>query len=503
MIHADRILVVDDEAVIRELMLDILNEEGYDVEVASSGPEALAVLRERDEFVLLLTDIMMPDMNGIELIREARKVRHELIPIVMTGFATLDTARAAVKEGAYDYILKPFSLSEIKMAVANAIDRHRLANENARLRNLTELFHISETIAGIHEERKLLNFVLKAALDHVNAERGSLMLTTPDGKALEVAASVNIPEEGTKDLVRMGTRISGWVAQNVTPLLVEDLEQNPELAGMSRRISGDSSFISVPLQRKSTESDRFGRRASLPNVIAVLNVSKKKGGGSFSEGDLKTLSIVANHAAAALENARLIKDVERTHMATLQSMALLLEAKDTYTHGHSQRVCDYSVLLALKLGMNEQDVDALRIGAAFHDIGKVGVADAVLNKAEKLTQDEWEMIKRHPMIGFSILEPVQFLGEKQLQLVRGHHERLDGSGYPDGLTGDQISPLVRIIALADAYDAMSSNRAYRQAMPHDKIIAELKRFRGAYDPAFTDLIVEMIQSGEIVQGLKA
>ena len=178
MVTRERILVADDEAVILELMTDVLTDEGYTVDTAKNGREAIEMLRKDTDYVILLTDIMMPEMDGIELIREARRIDPSLIPIVMTGFATLDTARAAVKEGAYDYILKPFSLTEIKLAVSNALERHRLANDNARLREITELFNISETIAGIREERKLLEFVLNAALRHVNAQRGSIMVTT-------------------------------------------------------------------------------------------------------------------------------------------------------------------------------------------------------------------------------------------------------------------------------------------------------------------------------------
>ena len=175
----NKILIVDDESVIRELMMDILSEEGYSVESAPDAFEALELLREDDGFVLLFTDIMMPKMDGIELIREARRINPTLIPIVMTGYATLESARAAVKEGAYDYVLKPFSLSEIKLAVSNALERHHLANENARLLELTELFNISESVATFHDEKKLLDFVLKAALNRVGAERGSIMLMSP------------------------------------------------------------------------------------------------------------------------------------------------------------------------------------------------------------------------------------------------------------------------------------------------------------------------------------
>ena len=495
-----KILVVDDEAVIRELMTDILTDEGYAVESAPNAFEALDILRENSEFVLLFTDIMMPKMDGIELIREARAIAPSLIPIVMTGYATLESARAAVKEGAYDYVLKPFSLSEIKLAVSNALERYNLANENARLRELTELFRISEAIAVIHNERKLLDFVLRAALDRVGAERGSLMLTTEDGRALEVAASIGLPAERSHSTVSVGKSISGWVAEHSLPLCVRDIDDNPDLAEMSQKLQ-DGSFISVPLERKlKLEGMRRPRNLTDQRVLAVLNVTQKKGGGYFTESDLKILSIVANHASVALENVRLLHDVEDAHLATLQSMALVLEAKDPYTHGHSERVRNYAVMAAMKLGMSMEDVETIRLGSMLHDVGKIGVKDSILNKVERLTDEEWEQIKLHPKIGYDVLEPVNFLSPEHLALVRSHHERLDGSGYPDCLGGDGLDDRVRVLCVADTYDAMSSNRAYRKGLPVEKILSELKRCKGGqFDPKVAQLFIDLIESGEIMR----
>jgi response regulator RpfG family c-di-GMP phosphodiesterase len=493
-----KILVVDDEIVIRALLVDILTEEGYQVETASSGKMALDFLKGPDGFVILFTDIMMPEMNGIELIREARKVAPSVIPIVMTAFATLDTARAAVKEGAYDYVLKPFSLSEIKLAVTNAIERHRLEHDNARLREITELFNISESIAAIRDERQLLNFVLQAALERVGAERGSVMITTPDGQALEVAVSVGIPEENARSVVEVGSGISGWVAQHGRPLLVENINDNPGVVEMSRRLQ-DASFISVPLERKQPLSyDALVLGLEIPRVIGVINVNKKKSGRQFSEGDLKILSIIANHAAAALENVRLIKNVEDAHLATLQSMALLLEAKDAYTHGHSERVRNHCLKVARRMGMSEQDIEILRVAAPLHDLGKIGVKDDVLNKNGAPTVDEWGMIKRHPILGYDVLVPVRLLTREHLNLVRGHHERIDGSGYPDGLGGDQIPPATQVIIVADAYDAMASDRAYRPALSPDMIISQLRRFSGTqFSHKVAEVFVGLIEKGEL------
>lgn len=498
MVSGQKILVVDDESVIRDLLSDILSDEGYAVHTAPSGGRALDLLRDDDEFILLFTDIMMPEMDGIELIRKARGVRPEIIPIVMTGYATLESARAAVKEGAYDYVLKPFSLSEVKLAVSNAFERYDLAHENARLREISELFNISEAIATFRDEGQLLDFVLKAALERVNASRGSVLLTSPDGEELQVAASIGLPEEAEHAAMQMGSGISGWVAEHNKPLFVQDIHDAPQLDGISCQLV-DKSFISVPLERKICLDER-GRAArhSDPGVVAVLNVTSKQGSSIFNESDLKMLSIIAKHASAALENVRLIKDIEDSHLSTLNSMALLIEAKDKYTHGHSTRVRNYAVMAAMKLGLGPDDVETIRLGSTLHDIGKIGVADAVLNKVEKLTDDEWRSIKMHPVIGYDVLENVRFLSKEHLALVRSHHERIDGRGYPDGLKGDELSPLVRIIAVADAYDAMSSSRAYRAGLTPQQIVEELKRCSGAqFDPEVAALFIDLIENGEI------
>ena len=491
----NKILVVDDEAVIRELLSDILEDDGYPVETMPNAPSALKLLRERDDFVLLFTDIMMPDMDGIQLIREARKIRPTLIPIVMTGFATLETARAAVKEGAYDYVLKPFSLSEVKLAVSNAIDRYRLATENARLRELTEIFTISESMASIRDEHQLLDFVLNAALNQVGAYRGSLMVATSDGKALEMAASVGLPEEASAASIEIGKGISGQVALRGEAILVKDISKHPNVIEVSRGLS-ENSFVSLPL--KSKMGDVASDRSDAPGVLAVLNVCGKLGNGTFSEGDLKTLNIVANHAAAALDNVRRLRDAERAHLATLQDMAQILDARDQYLQGHSVRVQETCALLAEYAGLSREDTEALRIAALIHDIGNLGVDQTLLSKSESLSSAEKERVQKHTLIGYDIVKSLKSLNGSHLTIVRNHHERTDGGGYPDGLSGDDLSVEVRVIGIAEAYVAMASDRPYRKALSRDEIIDEFRCNSGTqFDPKLAELTISLIEDGKL------
>lgn len=489
---SDKILVVDDEAVIRELLSDILADEGYPVESRPNAPAALDALEGDDEFVLLFTDITMPEMDGIELIRRARKMRPSLVPIVMTGFATLETARAAVREGAYDYVLKPFSLSEVKMAVSNALERYKLANENVHLHSMNELFDISEQIASIRNERDLLEYVLEAAMSGVDAARGSIMLTTPDGKSLDIAASKGLPQEAMGQRIAMGSGISGLVAERGAALLMSNVADDPEIESRSRRLDGRS-FISVPLERRSSNGN-----GDIQRILAVLNVTQKHENHAFSEGDLKRLSIIANHASAAIENARLIRDIDDAHLDTIHAMARLLEAKDPTTRDHSRRVSSAALAIARSLAVSENELDALRVAGHFHDIGKIGVPDTILLKHDQLSGPEWQAIRQHPVIGYDILKQVKRLSKTHLDIVRSHHERLDGSGYPDKLKGDAIAPLVRIMSVADAYDAMANDMPFRKAMSNSAIVAQLGEGAGTqFDSDVVAAAVQLAESGEL------
>lgn len=488
----ERILVVDDEIVIRELMCDILAEEGYDVVPAQHGKAALDLITNEGNFVVLFTDIMMPEMDGIELIREARKVAPTLVPIVMTGYATLETARAAVKEGAYDYVLKPFNLSEIKLAVNNALDRFRLSNEIARLREITELFNISERIAAIRNEEQLLDFVLEAALARVNATRGSVMVVQPDGRKLEVVKSMGVAPGSSQQLVDMEGTISGWVATNVKPLLINDIENAPEFQAMGHGLE-TRSFISVPLEHKASPTDEMTiTEHDMPKVLAVINITGKRDGTEFTEGDLKTLSVVANHAAAALENARLLQDIEDGQREIVFTLGEIVETRSRETGNHVKRVAEYSKVLAKHYGLPHAETEVLRLASPLHDVGKVGIPDAVLNKPGKLTPEEFDVIKTHSQLGYDMLKVTKGRVLQSAAIIAlQHHEKWNGKGYPNALVGEEIHIYGRITGVADVFDALGVERVYKPAWELDRILGLFKEERGQhFDPHIVDIFFE-------------
>ena len=188
------------------------------------------------------------------------------------------------------------------------------------------------------------------------------------------------------------------------------------------------------------------------------------------------------------------QELEKSYMESIQTLRYTVEAKDSYTRGHSDRVSEFSVLLGKYLGLPDKDLKTLRLGGLFHDIGKIGVPDTILQKADKLTDDEYSQIKQHPNIGVHILSNATIFNDI-LPIVEHHHERYDGRGYPGMLKGEEIPYLARITAVVDSFDAMSSRRAYRDSLPLDKIISEFERCRGTqFDPQIDDVFLDIVRN---------
>ncbi len=186
--------------------------------------------------------------------------------------------------------------------------------------------------------------------------------------------------------------------------------------------------------------------------------------------------------------------LERAYMESIQTLRYTVEAKDAYTRGHSDRVSEYSVLIGRYMGLTESDLKILHIGGLFHDVGKIGVPDSILLKTDKLTDDEYSEIKNHPTIGAHILSTATIF-QDLIPIVKHHHEKYDGTGYPSKLAGDNIPFMARIAAVADTFDAMTSKRTYRNALPLDVVIAEIKRCSGTqFDPKVADVFLDILNN---------
>jgi len=326
-IHPEPILVVEDEDSVRNLMLRKLAREGLTAFGATNGIDALALLREHP-FGVVLSDINMPKLNGLELLQIIRETYPDIVVVMVTAYGDLDHAIAAMRLGASDYVVKPFDLNQLMNAVRQA--------QRLRQRNLARRY--------------------------------------------------------------------------------------------------------IEFQSRNPPSSEAGQRLLLSTVMALANS---------------------------------------------------LEAKDPYTVGHSQRVADLAEQLARVLGLPESEVQYIRLAGLLHDIGKIGIREAVINKPGPLTPAEYAHIQTHPLISERILVPVAELNGA-LRMIRSHHEHWDGSGYPDGLKELEIPVGARILTLADAYDAMTSQRPYRPPLPHEIAIREIRQGAGRhFDPNLSRLFAQM------------
>lgn len=228
------------------------------------------------------------------------------------------------------------------------------------------------------------------------------------------------------------------------------------------------------------------------DVLGVIVVCGRRAEGGFDEEEVNLLQNLALQTAVAIENSKLNEDVEQTYFETISALALAVEARDPYSRGHSDRVASFSLQIAGAMNLGQEDIAILRDAARLHDIGKIGVTDKVLKKPGRLTADEMDVMKKHPEIGEGIIRPIRSLRDL-CDIIRHHHEKLDGSGYPDGLKGEDVHLLVRILGIADIFDALTTTRPYRKSFSREKAIDMLRDMKGQVDPRIVDVLTQVVK----------
>lgn len=337
-----------------------------------------------------------------------------------------------------------------------------------QLKTLMEMTALINSTLDTHEIRKR---AIESATRLSDAEAGSLILI--DKERGELFFEVAIGEKGDKlkeIRLKKGQGIAGWVAENEEPAIANDVQNDPRFFKGADEKSEfvTKSVLCVPVRTKD-------------KTVGVLQVINKKD-NLFNEDDLEILSALSNQVAVAIENANLYQELKEAFYGTAEALAETIEKRDPYTGGHTKRVMNYSLAIGRQMGLSKAELENLKLSAILHDIGKIGIRDKVLLKEGRLEPQELSQMRMHSRFGAEILNHIKQLKDV-IPAVRGHHEQYNGTGYPDSLKVSEIPLSARIIAVADTFDAMTSDRLYRKALSVESAFEELRRCSGRqFDP---------------------
>lgn len=334
---------------------------------------------------------------------------------------------------------------------------------------------MGELVASSAQYEEILQKLVETTVELMKVEMCSIRLLEPETGLLHLAACAGFrPSYTTKGgAIALGEGCVGLACQERRPIAVRDISKSPFKYPEIAREYRLRSLLSVPI-------------ISRGRVLGGLTVYSTKP-HTYSDSEIHVLTAIASHAAVAISNATLYQD----SIGVLFSLAKAIEAKDSYTRGHSERVTNYARMLAEEAKLPRRITDLITLVCPLHDVGKIGVSEKILTKHGRLTPIERSIVARHPLIGADIVKPIRLFSEG-IAIVRNHHEWVDGSGYPDGLAGDDIPLIARITAIADAFDAMTSHRTYRHAFSVKHALAELRRMAARqFDKELAEVFVDM------------
>ncbi len=351
-----------------------------------------------------------------------------------------------------------------------------------RLLVLSNVFILGKEIVTNIDLNSLVDKFLSIARDGSNSEVAAIyLLREPDAEPHFTRVQIGGGSGKPVTTPLAITPLIRQVCREQKPITVDNLAQSAFAETEPGKFAGIAlqNTFAMPL----VVHDRF---------LGVIQMANKIGRGGFTSEDLDLLKILSGQIAFVIQNANLFQNLQSAYINTLGALTSAIDAKDSYTHGHSERVTELSVMLGREIAISSEELENLRIAGLLHDIGKIGIPEGILNKPGRLTDEEFEIIKSHPDLGVRILKKVEFL-HPIIPFILHHHERFDGRGYPAGLAGDRIPLCARIITVADTYDAMTSDRPYRKALDQQTALEEVLRCKGTqFDPQVAEAFVKLM-----------
>jgi putative nucleotidyltransferase with HDIG domain len=478
-----KVLVVDDEESILDVTEGFFQRKGHEVLTAANGKEAMDIVGRENSIDCCFTDINMPEMDGLELAHELQKKDVGFPVVIMTGYPSIENTIDTLKNGVVDFLIKPINLEQMELTLRRVVRQRSLFVENlilkeeikrqeklkqlnaelvTRIDDVNILNRIMEDFSNTDSSYDIFNKVVELGSEILKADNVIFHIWAEQTASLvSVASSDKIDNNNMFEDIK--PFIKGVIQTDAEPCLVSQGRARKELP------EGVLSLMVVPLKIRG-------------KVFGSASAIIRKGKESFDEKDIYYMTFITRKAASAIENIALYENIYDNLFSTLYAFVAAVEARDRYTREHSTRVAKIAYKIGEQMGCSDEELNIINFAGYLHDVGKIGIRDDILLKPGKLTEQEFEKIKEHPVIGADIVGKLGLWDKEQI-IIRHHHERFDGQGYPDGLKGEKIPKLARILAVADVVDAIGSDRAYRKRMEYEKMIKIIKENSGThFDP---------------------
>ena len=406
---------------------------GAIVTEAGDGVEGLDIVGSQD-FDLVITDIEMPRMDGFTFCSKLKShpTKNSIPVVILSSKEKEEDIELGFKVGAASYVLKSNAKNDLPARVREVLHKQSLLS--------------GRTVLVVDDSASIRNLI---------------------GKALRKAGFEVICAENGQEALKL-------LSRRIPDMILSDLHM-PKLDGLAfcKAVHANNALNQIPFIIMSSDGDRAKMRQLLQCGASAYLVQP------FNIDQLVVTAerFLSDHFSRILERTKSLESEQQLLIASITSLILALEARDQYTRGHSESVASLATDIAREMSLDEDQVERVRIAGKLHDLGKIGIRDEILLKPGPLTEAEWDILKQHPRIGAEILAPIQSLADI-IPALSGHHERMDGKGYPSGLKGSQISLLARMVAVADTYDALTSDRPYRKGFANEDALAIIEEAKG-------------------------
>lgn len=469
------ILTLDDDNIMTVTLQSYFQALGFSVDTENNPFQAIEKIRTGNYDILLLDFLMIP-INGDEVVRRVREFNKDIFIILLTGHKSMAPPLKTIRElDIQGYYEKSDRFDQLEMLVESC---------SKSIRQMRVIRRYRDGLNSILEHMPDLS--VKKSLEEMSRCVLGQISELFDWKNSMIYLNLDVLDEqmGEIGTVKSDFCLGTGMMAGANKLGRQLFDVCHSSGGFCQKDVEGVSYSAVPLTAEN--GDVFG-------LLAAPQSEFTEDSRHLFEVYARQVSFVVSGYVFRIRLEIQNRELNRSYMETVDAMRKMVDARDVYTRGHSDRVSYYGTLIAKAMNKDEEYIHTIRVGGLFHDVGKVGIPDSILRKAAGLDDQEYDQIKQHPIIGKKMLASVTYL-KKILSMVESHHERYDGKGYPYGLSGEELTEEARIISVADAFDAMTSKRTYRDGMTVEHAVSELVRGKGTqFDPNIVDVFLQVLE----------